>query len=96
MIKVNIDRGKKKTMTIKPADLIAGTLVEIISEKAGKPISQGSIISFDGKKVEYTDGDKVELSIPEKELIDMSITQWVQKKLKTRAKLSVSIVKSGN
>jgi hypothetical protein len=96
MIKIKIDRGKKKTMTVKPADLITGTLIDIVCEKAGKEISQESIVSFDGKKVEYMDGEQIELSIPEKELIDLSITQWAQRKLKTRGKLVISIAKSGN
>ena len=96
MVKIKVDKGKKKSMTVKPADLISSTLVEIVSDKLGKEVTNDSILSFDGKKVEYIDGDSIEFSIPEKELLDVSISQWAQKKLKSRAKLNITVLKSGN
>lgn len=95
MIKILVEKGKKKSMVVKPTDLMSMSLQEIIQEKIGRPISSDAILSFDGKNAEYMDGESIELSIPEDELIDQSIRQWVAKKLKSRAKLTISILKRG-
>jgi len=96
-MKVKVEKGKNKTATIKPELLMNGTLAEVLSDKVGTTVEQSSIISFDGKKAVYSAGEVFEFTIPEEDLIDMSITQWVHKYLKSKAKIRVTFVgKSGN
>jgi len=95
MIKVLVEKGKKKTIVVKPSDLMSKSLQEIISEKLGRKVSQDEILSFDGKKAEYMDGERLDFLIPETELLDQSIRQWVSKKLKTRSKLNITILDQG-
>ena len=92
MIKVNVQKGKNKTVAIDPADLVDAALHEIVSIKAKKEISKESIISFDGKKVVYSDGEDIEVNIPEQDLLTQSITQWVQKHLKSKAAMVITVV----
>lgn len=92
MIKIKIEKGKHKTCTINPSLLLENSLAEVVSKKTKVEVEQSQIIDFDGKKVTYSDGELIELIIPEEELIDMSITQWAKKKLETRANLKISVI----
>ena len=95
MIKVKVEKGKKKTVTVNPTDLMTQQLHEVISEKLKKDIPATAILSFDGKKATYTDGETIELNVPEGDLVSQSITQWVQKHLKTKAQLQITVSTSG-
>lgn len=95
MIKISVKKGKKKTIAVKTADLMSKSLQMIIEEKLEKSVSPDAIISFDGKKAEFIDGEVIEFLIPEIELLDQSIRQWVAKKLKTRSKLTISVLEQG-
>jgi len=94
MINIKVERGKDKTCTINPAELMSLPLHEVVSKKTGKDVTQDAIISFDGKKVVYTDGNTIELSIPEADLLKQNVTQWVQKHLKTRSKMHITFLKT--
>ena len=92
MITVKVLKNKQKSMSINPSLLIDKTVAEIIQEKSEEE-KNINVISFDGKKVTYTSGEDSIFSIPEQELLDLSINEWVKKKLKSRTKLSVEVIK---
>jgi len=93
MIEVLVTKGKEKTATIDPTRLVGETLLSLVSEKAKKELSSEDIVSFDGKKATYRDGEIIKLSVPEEDLINQSITQWVQKHLKSKAKCTIVVSK---
>lgn len=95
MLKVLVKKGKNKSMVIKPELLIGSYLEEIISEKVGKQITQEDLVSFDGKKVIYSDSEAMELYIPEADLLTQSITQWVKKYLKTKGAVDITVESVG-
>jgi hypothetical protein len=88
-----VTKGKKKTLTVKPEEMISITLVDLIEEKTDTKVKPQDIISFDGKKVIYTDGESTTVDIPDSDLIKTSAEAWIKKKFKIRGTVDIQVKK---
>ena len=86
-----VKKGKRTTISVKPDELITSTLLDIVSREAGRELPMSSIISFDGKKVTFTDEEEHIVDIPDHELIKNSAENWIKKKFKLRGPVDISV-----
>ncbi len=94
-MRVILSTDKKKTVTVKPGDLIAQGLLEFLSDKLNTTVSESDIVSFDGKKAVVNTGDTVEYDIDDDELLHMSAEKILQKRLNKRGKLNLQVSRAG-
>jgi len=92
-MKVRVVEEKKKTVTIKPEELVTSTLLDIIEEKTKLKVGQADVLSFDGKKAVINAGETVVLEIDDEELLYKSAEKIIQERLKKRSKLNLELVK---